>query len=168
MVPKVGTRRLIPAHAGKTVTAYSRACQSAAHPRSRGENPRREAAARSRSGSSPLTRGKRIHGDSLNLVMRLIPAHAGKTRHRPHRSRPRPAHPRSRGENVEIHVSSFHLRGSSPLTRGKRSCGLSPRGHARLIPAHAGKTWPRGRQGPMPRAHPRSRGENPLRSSKLR
>ena len=30
--------RLIPAHAGKTVTASSRACQSAAHPRSRGEN----------------------------------------------------------------------------------------------------------------------------------
>ena len=30
------------------------------------------------------------------------------------------AHPRSRGENVEVHAFFLLLRGSSPLTRGKR------------------------------------------------
>ena len=50
--------------------------------------------------------------------------------------------------------------GSSPLTRGKRRCGLAVRRKAGLIPAHAGKTsW-----GCLPWgcewAHPRSRGEN--------
>ena len=50
--------------------------------------------------------------------------------------------------------------GSSPLTRGKRSVDflvLVPTG---LIPAHAGKTQPRGRSPRRARAHPRSRGEN--------
>ena len=32
----------------------------------------------------------------------------------------------------------------------------------RLIPAHAGKTWPRGHRGQTQRAHPRSRGENAI------
>ena len=50
--------------------------------------------------------------------------------------------------------------GSSPLTRGKldgiRFTGAVPG----LIPAHAGKTPPRGRRSALRRAHPRSRGEN--------
>ena len=50
--------------------------------------------------------------------------------------------------------------GSSPLTRGKPDTGPATCPPARLIPAHAGKTyrmrWPHARQG----AHPRSRGEN--------
>ena len=53
-----GARRLIPAHAGKTAGLRGVRFRREAHPRSRGENPRREAAALSRSGSSPLTRGK--------------------------------------------------------------------------------------------------------------
>ena len=54
--------RLIPAHAGKTVTASSRACQSAAHPRSRGENGLIFPVFGLFPGSSPLTRGKRVAG----------------------------------------------------------------------------------------------------------
>ena len=70
------------------------------------------------------------------------------------------AHPRSRGENTKSPAWYHWYHGSSPLTRGKRFCALSARGHARLIPAHAGKTrCPRGRSGRV-RAHPRSRGEN--------
>ena len=50
--------------------------------------------------------------------------------------------------------------GSSPLTRGKRRRG-NRRGHPPgLIPAHAGKTWPRSSKPWQTRAHPRSRGEN--------
>ena len=51
-------------------------------------------------------------------------------------------------------------RGSSPLTRGKPGHVLKVKVRARLIPAHAGKTWWRTRRRGPWRAHPRSRGEN--------
>ena len=90
----------------------------------------------------------------------LIPAHAGKTRPNSRCRLQGGAHPRSRGENTKSPAWYHWYHGSSPLTRGKRFCALSARGHARLIPAHAGKTrCPRGRSGRV-RAHPRSRGEN--------
>ena len=50
--------RLIPAHAGKTATACTRATTWGAHPRSRGENEYGFALADKEAGSSPLTRGK--------------------------------------------------------------------------------------------------------------
>ena len=52
-------------------------------------------------------------------MVRLIPAHAGKTR--PTASTPtrRPAHPRSRGENRGLRFRRPSDDGSSPLTRGK-------------------------------------------------
>ena len=53
-------------------------------------------------------------------------------------------------------------RGSSPLTRGKRGRVDSCLDRCRLIPAHAGKTRPWGHARVAGRAHPRSRGENPL------
>ena len=50
---------LIPAHAGKTMTAIeARACRGA-HPRSRGENADKPSRTNLGGGSSPLTRGKR-------------------------------------------------------------------------------------------------------------
>ena len=70
------------------------------------------------------------------------------------------AHPRSRGENeIQTHLSEVDG-GSSPLTRGKpSSCTLRPR-TARLIPAHAGKTFDAACHVVHRAAHPRSRGEN--------
>ena len=90
----------------------------------------------------------------------LIPAHAGKTHAKRSGSKPRKAHPRSRGENPALVTMDEIWKGSSPLTRGKLSF---LHGHAtapRLIPAHAGKTSPGRRSHPYCRAHPRSRGEN--------
>ena len=56
------------------------------------------------------------------------------------------------------------MRGSSPLTRGKhRLVSASLLRHG-LIPAHAGKTRVALNQAPFARAHPRSRGENFVRS----
>ena len=112
-------------------------------------------------GSSPLTRGK--HGDDVvgSLFGGLIPAHAGKTL--PWRP-PRPdrrAHPRSRGENDVADEVAHEGRGSSPLTRGKRSSRARLTLVARLIPAHAGKTQCRPLRRRGDQAHPRSRGENP-------
>ena len=133
-------RRLIPAHAGKTPKAGSRAALSPAHPRSRGENARDLLSPKDGSGSSPLTRGKRARGDLDRPPVRLIPAHAGKTASQPRESCSLAAHPRSRGENGERRGASMSIGGSSPLTRGKRIRTVAMRPRARLIPAHAGKT----------------------------
>ena len=159
-VGNLGHTRLIPAHAGKTVTASSRALALAAHPRSRGENPTSTPTYLRLAGSSPLTRGKHLLTLHAECPERLIPAHAGKTSSR----RPIPslpwAHPRSRGENRLVYWPTRTVMGSSPLTRGKRLSASLLTGRWRLIPAHAGKTPRLSRPPRKPRAHPRSRGEN--------
>ena len=72
-------RRLIPAHAGKTVTSEATPGAALAHPRSRGENHHAPARAHEPTGSSPLTRGKPDLRTNAGGGERLIPAHAGKT-----------------------------------------------------------------------------------------
>ena len=91
-------------------------------------------------GSSPLTRGK--HAVTLDRVTltRLIPAHAGKTSAATTPTPAHPAHPRSRGENLQVRDRACKQHGSSPLTRGKRDRIGSSRYEEGLIPAHAGKT----------------------------
>ena len=111
-------------------------------------------------GSSPLTRGKRLEAAVVLLVLRLIPAHAGKTRGAcPCRGSVR-AHPRSRGENKKVPLGASGQAGSSPLTRGKQANHHGRQAQRRLIPAHAGKTPWTASLSISPPAHPRSRGEN--------
>ena len=112
-------RGLIPAHAGKTFVKLGYLSEDGAHPRSRGENPLPAWTSEKSPGSSPLTRGKPIHGDSLHLVTGLIPAHAGKTYFLDLDGAVSGAHPRSRGENMGPNLAKAWLKGSSPLTRGK-------------------------------------------------
>ena len=154
--------RLIPAHAGKTCATSTGNSHAPAHPRSRGENMRLDAAESFASGSSPLTRGKRgrVGGDAWRG--RLIPAHAGKTRLKISRTCLHRAHPRSRGENRPRTAVLPALCGSSPLTRGKRHPVGGAGGGGRLIPAHAGKTPKRRATRTTDQAHPRSRGENSI------
>ena len=111
---------LIPAHAGKTGWDAGADGDLGAHPRSRGENRDGVIDRLSIGGSSPLTRGKRIHRSRQRHLPGLIPAHAGKTEAVTAVSVFEWAHPRSRGEN-------FRLRMRAPVQGG-------------LIPAHAGKT----------------------------
>ena len=133
---------LIPAHAGKTQDQPRRTPQTSAHPRSRGENGPGDRACLTSSGSSPLTRGKRLADLRDGLNLRLIPAHAGKTSSRCSRKACIPAHPRSRGENHRLAAGIEDAGGSSP--------------------PHAGKTHDTHVTPPARRAHPRSRGENLL------
>ena len=131
---------LIPAHAGKTDTTFHVGGAVRAHPRSRGENGVPPQPGGQPPGSSPLTRGKLLHGAGHVVQAGLIPAHAGKTRRRQRRRRAEGAHPRSRGENHGAYYGTSGVPGSSPLTRGKprmRDRATPDRG---LIPAHAGKT----------------------------
>ena len=152
--------RLIPAHAGKTVSPSSISSLLWAHPRSRGENCFSGDRPGSAGGSSPLTRGKHSREDGPAGHPRLIPAHAGKTFRPPPRSGNGEAHPRSRGENRDRRRYRDRSAGSSPLTRGKhvqRDVDFHDPG---LIPAHAGKTPGSSKARQLSRAHPRSRGEN--------
>ena len=114
------TKRLIPAHAGKTMHVSTREARGEAHPRSRGENRHRSVTSISFVGSSPLTRGKRFLYQTYHRKERLIPAHAGKTRPFLAYFLSGRAHPRSRGENRSSIQSRRPVGGSSPLTRGKR------------------------------------------------
>ena len=144
--PRVGVirLRLIPAHAGKTIDGFVSGINSAAHPRSRGEN----------------TWSWPTNPDSPWL----IPAHAGKTLPRDSLQRGRRAHPRSRGENMKDPSEAGMPAGSSPLTRGKLRIGTVSWIGPRLIPAHAGKTPRRRGVHRVRPAHPRSRGENARRA----
>ena len=157
-----GCERLIPAHAGKTGPQADRPDRLGAHPRSRGENFGVEEDSGLIDGSSPLTRGKPDAIRQDRHHHRLIPAHAGKTPPPATKRPPSTAHPRSRGENKTPFVSHVHTNGSSPLTRGKLIAGDRCRVRVRLIPAHAGKTSAQKPKSQRARAHPRSRGENPL------
>ena len=82
---RANTRRqgLIPAHAGKTTKTSSNYGDNQAHPRSRGENMGEPLVSFVTAGSSPLTRGKPVHATPPCRDLRLIPAHAGKTRSSP-------------------------------------------------------------------------------------
>ena len=163
--PRRDSPRLIPAHAGKTCPCPASRSPSAAHPRSRGENARTDGNGHRRCGSSPLTRGKPTESPRVSPLLRLIPAHAGKTTSTSSQASYAPAHPRSRGENTGKLMNGVTQRGSSPLTRGKRTERRQILRRRRLIPAHAGKTV--NTQAPrisVP-AHPRSRGENPKHSN---
>ena len=113
--------RLIPAHAGKTITRTFSRSPRKAHPRSRGENLVPSVVKAPRYGSSPLTRGKLMPSWCRGWCWRLIPAHAGKTKITACQAVSFPAHPRSRGENGPGIPSISRPPGSSPLTRGKRS-----------------------------------------------
>ena len=153
-------RGLIPAHAGKTVSVPNLSLKGTAHPRSRGENVRTHARASWLRGSSPLTRGKRTLSGPPPAILRLIPAHAGKTDRAFGRTSDRTAHPRSRGENAVMNHPAAAALGSSPLTRGKPSHPARRGPLSGLIPAHAGKTASSSSVFFVLRAHPRSRGEN--------
>ena len=90
----------------------------------------------------------------------LIPTHAGKTTRAtttPHQTK---AHPHSRGENLPMRITIVLPGGSSPLTRGKLHLAALTGADARLIPAHAGKTFRALARVKRLRAHPHSRGEN--------
>ena len=131
-----------------------------AHPRSRGENGGVATSTATRTGSSPLTRGKQVRQERENGVVGLIPAHAGKTPAPGPPSTPIKAHPRSRGENELLTSEPDCSLGSSPLTRGKLWASMTAAIKTRLIPAHAGKTDRSLPRLGFTRAHPRSRGEN--------
>ena len=116
----LGRFRLIPAHAGSTLSISALGKDARAHPRSRGEHSITSGLVVPPFGSSPLTRGARPSLRKHGVTPRLIPAHAGSTTNLRTVRRESEAHPRSRGEHTyRIRREEIH-EGSSPLTRGAR------------------------------------------------
>ena len=77
----VSTRRITPAHAGKTQRNAYGLVSSADHPRACGENAALRLQLRRRRGSPPRMRGKRRMATLAASRTRITPAHAGKTGH---------------------------------------------------------------------------------------
>ncbi len=71
--------RIIPAHAGQTVSRPRSQPGRADHPRACGANALKIKQAVIADGSSPRMRGKRCAGPMLRARPRIIPAHAGQT-----------------------------------------------------------------------------------------
>ena len=111
--------RLIPACAGKTISAQAGALPVGAHPRVCGENYAHAGEVMPYVGSSPRVRGKLAWLAQPLRRLGLIPACAGKTRSRRPRSLSRGAHPRVCGENTHPQRMGRCAWGSSPRVRGK-------------------------------------------------
>ena len=133
-------RRIIPAYAGSTRCRSRRRGRSRDHPRIRGEHRCRIGDSCRRAGSSPHTRGARVHPLVRLRVARIIPAYAGSTTLPWRPVPPEPDHPRIRGEHIDLRAAEDTTKGSSPHTRGAPG---RPHGHVesrRIIPAYAGST----------------------------
>ena len=111
---------LIPAHAGKTREFREASERTGAHPRACGENSHKRSLQLILAGSSPRMRGKRPPWAGCLSTVRLIPAHAGKTKASTIRTPAWRAHPRACGENSGTDPSLLYVEGSSPRMRGKR------------------------------------------------
>ena len=158
---------LIPARAGRTATARGGSTCARAHPRSRGADSSSSVARSPTTGSSPLARGGPTGAAEVARAQGLIPARAGRTMCVRGRCMRRGAHPRSRGADVVVGVPGGRIAGSSPLARGGPE-HLQRAGQVRgLIPARAGRTPSTPRATWPGRAHPRSRGADPITASRM-
>ena len=154
--------RLIPAHAGKTEDPETGEVKERAHPRACGENKERMEFNGGEKGSSPRMRGKHTDENGGRMLWGLIPAHAGKTLHSGACVSWSSAHPRACGENLRDDLDALGAKGSSPRMRGKQRVISPVADNRRLIPAHAGKTFPTALKWRRHAAHPRACGENPI------
>ena len=73
-------------------------------------------------------------------------------------------HPRSRGDNFQLHRQRRKKSGSPPLTRGQQTADIVNGLNTGITPAHAGTTITSGRLVQKLRDHPRSRGDNVVRT----
>ena len=111
-------------------------------------------------GSSPPTRG--AHHTAVKQARHggLIPAYAGSTRSALGCRRSSRAHPRLRGEHIEVEPGPIEIIGSSPPTRGAPTAIVGASLVVGLIPAYAGSTTSTRCLRRCPAAHPRLRGEH--------
>ena len=110
--------RIIPAYAGSTLPPSVYRIAPADHPRIRGEHVGPVLGQGMGLGSSPHTRGARVHQTTMTTRRGIIPAYAGSTRGVKQYASKKADHPRIRGEHSMPLPYSMRPRGSSPHTRG--------------------------------------------------
>ena len=91
--------RITPAHAGKTSKVKMDNLWGEDHPRACGENNGKLSRKSRGKGSPPRMRGKPVYPSSDKSIMRITPAHAGKTRSSHSSTFRSQDHPRACGEN---------------------------------------------------------------------
>ena len=113
-------------------------------------------------------RGKRKQNPTVQEVVGITPAHAGKTSNETWLRKLSRDHPRACGENFIRHFLAKILPGSPPRMRGKHSESTGRLCGARITPAHAGKTITK-RASPLGcQDHPRACGENEIAGGNVR
>ena len=132
--------RIIPAYAGSTAAGPSWCRPGRDHPRIRGEHTGSDASTTASVGSSPHTRGAPVGTSPRMRQRRIIPAYAGSTPAPTKRPAATRDHPRIRGEHSCASWTVRGLNGSSPHTRGARTCRIPAPRSRRIIPAYAGST----------------------------
>ncbi len=152
--------RFIPACAGNTSNRSICSRFTTVHPRVRGEHLAVVGVRVLRNGSSPRARGTRGAGAGPPGRQRFIPACAGNTRAVRAAVRPRPVHPRVRGEHKAIARPRSVASGSSPRARGTLFKTRAAITSGRFIPACAGNTYRIILAIILPPVHPRVRGEH--------
>ena len=112
---------ITPAHAGKTCCSSSSQTPLQDHPRACGENVWTQLLLVWNRGSPPRMRGKLQSTSGTFRVLRITPAHAGKTVILYFGAIQRQDHPRRCGENRRAGLNRSQPRGSPPQVRGKRA-----------------------------------------------
>ncbi len=162
-----GRGRFIPAGAGNTTSESTGKRSSPVYPRWRGEHAQASINSRAMSGLSPLARGTREPKIFALWDCRFIPAGAGNTDFDVEKIRTSAVYPRWRGEHI------------TRITRGFRTCGLSPLARGthlfphpviylqRFIPAGAGNTRKETHRRPPRSVYPRWRREHSMTNNQL-
>ena len=153
--------RIIPAHAGQTLSGTALVPHRTDHPRACGANKNNVLTEELIAGSSPRMRGKLPWWFRRRCYHRIIPAHAGQTWQQREHERDRPDHPRACGANPATNVIWNGRCGSSPRMRGKLGQRTGDNALERIIPAHAGQTTRNRRRCTCSTDHPRACGANP-------
>ena len=133
---------IIPAHAGLTRWSSQTCRLERDHPRACGAHMNGTVSCRMTRGSSPRMRGSHVLEISQEGRRGIIPAHAGLTGGRLHGQIARRDHPRACGAHAGARIVTNQDGGSSPRMRGSRFKCIEVNRIPRIIPAHAGLTFP--------------------------
>ena len=131
---------IIPALAGNTWRGLARRFRTRDHPRACGEHSALKNAFPPCPGSSPRLRGTQRRGGLPAGPTGIIPALAGNTTGRPHRTSANWDHPRACGEHFAVVSHTRMSVGSSPRLRGTRVHEYRQAQGRGIIPALAGNT----------------------------
>ncbi len=134
------SRRITPAHAGKSIFTCGYNFTIKDHPRTCGEKLPSASFFRLKNGSPPHMRGKAKPPLAPPPGGGITPAHAGKRGFFALRSLPMRDHPRTCGEKVCSFFSFFPVWGSPPHMRGKAEGCAAVGSDGGITPAHAGKS----------------------------